>query len=197
MDTVQLLVENALKRGRIAKFDSKPKSIPFVPVPDRGIDLSRGRSNGINGYQAEAERQRRIKERNAEMMAAALEEGARRAREIPKHIEADPIRPSIRVIQWHVCAHSNTLRNDLLSRRRNKEVVRPRQIGMMLSKLLTARSLPEIGREFGWRDHTTVLYAIRKTASLQQWLVDRRSPDDEIGLWVSAAFKGWKELGIK
>jgi chromosomal replication initiator protein len=44
----------------------------------------------------------------------------------------------------------------------NRSIVRPRQIGMYLAKHLTARSLPEIGRRFGNRDHTTVLHAIRK-----------------------------------
>jgi len=50
----------------------------------------------------------------------------------------------------------------LLSQRRHRSVVWPRQIGMYLAKQLTARSLPEIGRRFGNRDHTTVLHAIRK-----------------------------------
>lgn len=196
MDTAQMLVESALKKGRVTHFDNREKSIPFVPVPDSGIDIRRGRSNGITGYQAERERRLRIKERNIEMMAAALEEAAKRARDLPKHIEADPIRPSIRLIQWHICSFSNTLRNDLLSSRRTKEVVKPRQIGMMLAKLLTRRSLPEIGKEFGGRDHTTVLHAVRKTANLQQWLIDRRKFDDEVDLWVTDAFKGWDELGF-
>ena len=45
---------------------------------------------------------------------------------------------------------------------RSREVVMPRQIGMYLAKKLTARSLPEIGRRFGGRDHSTVLHAVRK-----------------------------------
>jgi chromosomal replication initiator protein len=45
-------------------------------------------------------------------------------------------------------------------------VVRPRQIAMYLAKALTPRSLPEIGRRFGGRDHTTVLHAVRKIESL-------------------------------
>ena len=53
-------------------------------------------------------------------------------------------------------------RSDILSERRTAAVVRPRQIAMYLSKLLTLRSLPEIGRRFGGRDHTTVLHAVRK-----------------------------------
>ena len=53
-------------------------------------------------------------------------------------------------------------RSDILSSRRTANVVLPRQIAMYLSKMLTPRSLPEIGRRFGNRDHTTVLHAVRK-----------------------------------
>ena len=58
--------------------------------------------------------------------------------------------------------HYNVSKNDLLSPRRARNVVVPRQIGMYLAKKLTSRSLPEIGRRFGGRDHSTVLHAVRK-----------------------------------
>lgn len=61
-----------------------------------------------------------------------------------------------------VTRHFGITRGDILSQRRHRSVVRPRQIGMYLAKHLTERSLPEIGRRFGGRDHTTVLHAIRK-----------------------------------
>ena len=61
-----------------------------------------------------------------------------------------------------VTGHFNVSRADLLSARRHKSVVYPRQVGMFLAKTLTTRSLPEIGRRFGGRDHTTVLHAVRK-----------------------------------
>ncbi|MFV0295349.1 MAG: chromosomal replication initiator protein DnaA [Hyphomicrobiaceae bacterium] len=61
-----------------------------------------------------------------------------------------------------VSRHYGVSRGDLLSQRRHRSVVWPRQIGMYLAKQMTARSLPEIGRKFGGRDHTTVLHAIRK-----------------------------------
>jgi len=57
---------------------------------------------------------------------------------------------------------------DLLSKRRNRSVARPRQIAMVLSKELTNHSLPEIGDAFGGRDHTTVLHACRKVKSLRE-----------------------------
>jgi chromosomal replication initiator protein len=53
-----------------------------------------------------------------------------------------------------------------LSSRRTANVVRPRQVAMYLAKILTLRSLPEIGRRFGGRDHTTVLHAVRKIEAL-------------------------------
>ncbi|KAB2847758.1 MAG: chromosomal replication initiator protein DnaA [Hyphomicrobiaceae bacterium] len=61
-----------------------------------------------------------------------------------------------------VTKHYGVSRLDILSPRRHRSIVWPRQIGMYLAKQLTSRSLPEIGRRFGDRDHTTVLHAIRK-----------------------------------
>jgi chromosomal replication initiator protein len=52
------------------------------------------------------------------------------------------------------------------SARRSRAVARPRQVAMYLSKQLTSRSLPEIGRAFGGRDHTTVMHAVRKVEEL-------------------------------
>jgi chromosomal replication initiator protein len=69
-------------------------------------------------------------------------------------------------IQKLVASHYNISRADILSSRRTANVVRPRQIAMYLSKVLTLRSLPEIGRRFGGRDHTTVLHAVRKIDEL-------------------------------
>ena len=61
-----------------------------------------------------------------------------------------------------VSRHYNVSRADILSARRTRTIVRPRQIAMYLAKTMTPRSLPEIGRRFGGRDHTTVLHAVRK-----------------------------------
>ncbi|MEC9201794.1 MAG: helix-turn-helix domain-containing protein, partial [Pseudomonadota bacterium] len=62
----------------------------------------------------------------------------------------------------------NVRMGDMLSARRSRAVARPRQIAMYLSKQLTTRSLPEIGRKFGGRDHTTVIHAVRKVESLRE-----------------------------
>jgi chromosomal replication initiator protein len=78
----------------------------------------------------------------------------------------EPKKIKIEDIQKLVASHFNVSRADILSSRRTATVVRPRQIAMYLSKLLTPRSLPEIGRRFGGRDHTTVLHAVRKITGL-------------------------------
>ncbi len=78
----------------------------------------------------------------------------------------EPKRVKIEDIQKLVASHYNVSRADILSSRRTANVVRPRQIAMYLAKTLTPRSLPEIGRRFGGRDHTTVLHAVRKIEAL-------------------------------
>jgi chromosomal replication initiator protein len=78
----------------------------------------------------------------------------------------DMRRVKIEEIQRVVSRHYNVSRNDLLSERRTASIVRPRQIAMYLAKVLTHRSLPDIGRRFGGRDHTTVLHAVRKIEDL-------------------------------
>ena len=80
--------------------------------------------------------------------------------------QREPKRVKIEDIQKLVANHYNVSRADILSSRRTAVVVRPRQIAMYLSKALTLRSLPEIGRRFGGRDHTTVLHAVRKIEAL-------------------------------
>ena len=92
---------------------------------------------------------------------------------------AEPRRVRIDDILRTVSKHYGVNRGDLLSGRRNRSIMRPRQIGMYLAKLLTSRSLPEIGRRFGNRDHTTVLHAIRK---IEQLMNDDNQLREEIEL---------------
>jgi chromosomal replication initiator protein len=66
-----------------------------------------------------------------------------------------------------VADHYNLRMSDLLSARRARQVARPRQVAMFLAKTLTSRSLPDIGRRFGGRDHTTVIHAVRKIEELK------------------------------
>lgn len=78
--------------------------------------------------------------------------------------EPRPVR--IEDIQRIVAKHFNVSKQELLSARRTRTIVKPRQIAMYLAKTMTPRSLPEIGRRFGGRDHTTVLHAVRKIEGL-------------------------------
>ncbi|MDN2568228.1 chromosomal replication initiator protein DnaA [Aquibium sp. A9E412] len=91
-----------------------------------------------------------------------------RVEEILGHIyrSGEPKRVRIEDIQRIVARHFNVSKTELLSNRRTRTIVKPRQIAMYLSKVLTPRSLPEIGRRFGGRDHTTVLHAVRKIEGL-------------------------------
>ena len=70
-------------------------------------------------------------------------------------------------IQRTVAEYYNIKISDILSKRRNRTIARPRQVAMALAKELTNHSLPEIGEAFGGRDHTTVLHACRKIAELR------------------------------
>ena len=74
---------------------------------------------------------------------------------------------SIENIQKVVAEYFNIKISDLLSKRRNRSIARPRQVAMALAKELTTHSLPEVGDAFGGRDHTTVLHACRKIDSLK------------------------------
>lgn len=76
--------------------------------------------------------------------------------------------PSISHIQRVVCAAFEVRMVELLSNRRFKAFVLPRQVAMYLCKVMTPRSLPEIGRRFGGRDHTTVLHAVRKIEGMMK-----------------------------
>ncbi|MCX7306124.1 MAG: chromosomal replication initiator protein DnaA [Hyphomicrobiales bacterium] len=88
--------------------------------------------------------------------------------EILGHIyrTGEPKRVRIEDIQRIVARHYNVSKTELLSNRRTRTIVKPRQIAMYLAKVMTPRSLPEIGRRFGGRDHTTVLHAVRKIEDL-------------------------------
>lgn len=76
--------------------------------------------------------------------------------------------PSIREIQKAVCKYFGLQMTDLLSPRRTANLVRPRQMALYLAKVLTPHSLPQLGRRFGGRDHTTVLHAVRKIPALSR-----------------------------
>ena len=83
-------------------------------------------------------------------------------------LKAHDRRVTIEEIQRKVAEHFSIRLTDMTSARRARAVARPRQVAMYLAKQLTSRSLPEIGRKFGNRDHTTVMHAVSRVAELME-----------------------------
>jgi chromosomal replication initiator protein len=83
------------------------------------------------------------------------------------HLSVTERKVTVDQIQKTVAEHYNLKQADLISERRARAVARPRQVAMWLAKQVTVRSLPDIGRRFGGRDHTTVLHAVRRIDQLK------------------------------
>jgi chromosomal replication initiator protein len=83
-------------------------------------------------------------------------------------LRANDRRVTVDEIQRQVADYFNIKLSDLSSARRARQVARPRQVAMYLCKQMTPQSLPSIGRKFGGRDHTTVMYAVKKIEELRQ-----------------------------
>lgn len=93
--------------------------------------------------------------------------------EVVREILADLLRANDRKInideiQKAVAEHYNLRLTEMLSERRSRNIARPRQVAMYLAKQLTQRSLPEIGRKFSGRDHTTVIHAVKRIEDLRR-----------------------------
>ncbi|SOH94802.1 chromosomal replication initiator protein [Monaibacterium marinum] len=83
-------------------------------------------------------------------------------------LRASERKVTIEEIMRKVAEYYHLRMNDLMSARRARVVARPRQVAMYLAKTLTSKSLPEIGRKFGGRDHTTVIHAVKRVEELKQ-----------------------------
>jgi chromosomal replication initiator protein len=83
------------------------------------------------------------------------------------HLRGGERRVTVDEIQKATSEHFGLKQADLISERRDRAIARPRQAAMWLAKQLTTRSLPDIGRRFGGRDHTTVLHAVRRIDALR------------------------------
>jgi chromosomal replication initiator protein len=132
-------------------------------VPVQVLDYL-ARSITHNGRDLEGAVNRLLAHSKLNATPVTLEMAEREVRDLIRPQE--PKRIKIEDIQRVVARQYNVSRSDLLSSRRTANVVRPRQVAMYLAKTLTLRSLPEIGRRFGGRDHTTVLHAVRKIEAL-------------------------------
>lgn len=111
--------------------------------------------------------------------------------ETTQHVLKDLLRANersvtIEEIQRHVAEHFNVRTSDMHSPKRLRSVARPRQIAMYLSKSLTTRSLPEIGRKFGGRDHTTVMHAVKKIEELKRSDVSLRDDVELLSRMLSS-----------
>ena len=84
------------------------------------------------------------------------------------HLACSEKRVTVDQIQKAVAEHYGLKQADIISERRARVVARPRQAAMWIAKQITTRSLPDIGRRFGGRDHTTVLHAVRRIEALKQ-----------------------------
>ena len=143
----------AAARAHHASFD----------VPDQVLDYL-ARTITHNGRDLEGAINRLLAHSKLNNQPVTLDMAEREVRDLIRPQE--PKRIKIEDIQRVVARQYNVSRSDLLSSRRTANVVRPRQVAMYLAKTLTLRSLPEIGRRFGGRDHTTVLHAVRKIEAL-------------------------------
>jgi chromosomal replication initiator protein len=132
-------------------------------VPEQVLDYL-ARAITHNGRDLEGAINRLLAHSKLNAQPVTLEMAEREVRDLIRPQE--PKRIKIEDIQRVVARQYNVSRSDLLSSRRTANVVRPRQVAMYLAKTLTLRSLPEIGRRFGGRDHTTVLHAVRKIEAL-------------------------------
>jgi chromosomal replication initiator protein len=154
------LFDFELRRKILQKRTEEKRAVdPSFGVPPEVLDLLAERLTE-NGRELEGAVNRLFIDWHLNRTRATPDIAETIIRDLVQGIE--PRRIKIEDILRLVSRHYAVSKQDILSQRRHQSVVRPRQIGMYLAKHLTARSLPEIGRRFGDRDHTTVLHAIRK-----------------------------------
>ena len=142
-----------------SRYELMVKRDPSVVVPDDVLEFIANRITGT-GRELEGALNRIAAYQQFNQAAVTLD----LASLVLRDMQANPDGSRIKIddILKIIGRHFNVGRTDLLSPRRARSVVVPRQIGMYLAKKMTARSLPEIGRRFGGRDHSTVLHAVRK-----------------------------------
>lgn len=157
------------------RYETMQKRDPSVVIPDEVLEFIANRVTGT-GRELEGAMNRITAYQQFNNAAVTLD----LASLVLRDMQASPDGSRIKIddILKIVGRHFNVGRTDLLSPRRARSVVVPRQIGMYLAKKMTARSLPEIGRRFGGRDHSTVLHAVRK-------IEDQIKTDDKLAREVA------------
>lgn len=135
-----------------------------VPVPDKVMEFLAHKIT-TNVRELEGALNRLIAHANLFGRNVTLEAAQEVLHDI---LKAHDKRVTIEEIQKKVAEHYNIRLTDMSSARRARNVARPRQVAMYLAKQLTQRSLPEIGRRFGNRDHTTVMHAVSRVGQLME-----------------------------
>ncbi|WP_448663739.1 chromosomal replication initiator protein DnaA [Sphingomonas sp. CJ20] len=152
--------ELELRRAIIVR---KLSEMPAVEMPEEVIDLLAARITS-NVRELEGAFNRLLAYANLSNEAITIDFATTTLGEV---LRATQRRITIDEIQRAVSTHFEVKQIDLISERRAVAIARPRQIAMYLAKRLTTRSLPEIGRKFGGRDHSTVIHAVRRIEDLR------------------------------
>lgn len=152
--------ELALRR---AILDRKLEDMSGATVPSEVLDLLAARiSSSVRELEGALNRLVAYAQLNNEVVTIAFAESV-----LGEALRGSQRRVTIDEIQKAVSSHFDVKQLDLVSQRRAVAIARPRQIAMYLAKRLTTRSLPEIGRKFGNRDHSTVIHAVRRIEELR------------------------------
>jgi chromosomal replication initiator protein len=147
---------------RLGILQTKAAKIPNVAVPDELLQFLAERITS-NVRELEGALNRVVHQSTLLGRPLSMETAQDVLRDV---LRANEKRITIEEIQKAVVAHYSLKLADMQSKRRSRVVARPRQVAMYLAKQLTPRSLPEIGRRFGGRDHTTVMHAVKKVDEL-------------------------------
>ncbi|MGN5375987.1 chromosomal replication initiator protein DnaA [Sphingomonas hankookensis] len=148
---------------RHAILAAKLAEVPGIAVPGDVVDLLAGR---IRGSVRELEGALNRLIAYASLTGDTIDMAFAHAT-LGEMLAGPAKRVTIDDIQRAVSAHFEVKQLDLISARRAQVIARPRQVAMYLAKRLTTRSLPEIGRKFGNRDHSTVIHAVRRIEELR------------------------------
>jgi chromosomal replication initiator protein len=160
IETPDLDLRRNILKARLADAS---RHDPAIIIPDDVVEFLANRITG-GGRELEGALIRVVASQQLTRAPMTVDLAAAAVRDLSHTPEA--IRVRIEDILQIIGRHYSVSRADLLSPRRARSIVRPRQIGMYLAKKLTSRSLPEIGKRFGGRDHSTVLHAVRKIEDL-------------------------------
>ena len=148
---------------RLNILEAKLAALPGIDMPKNVVEfLARRLTNSIRELEGALNRIAAYAMMTGRVIDLAFVEEV-----LANVLRANQRRISIDEIQTQVAEHYRIRKAEMTSARRAREVARPRQVAMYLSKQLTPKSLPDIGRRFGGRDHTTVIHAVRQIEKLR------------------------------